>query len=363
MATEDRVYTVIIQQNRCTVAGVDNPQLSKRRFFMMRRQVLLWISLGALLASWSLCGDGHANSTYHVQKNDTLSSISERFGVTSDALRTANNLTESNLKPQQVLIIPSPSVSQMKPQHPSSSCERIYQVKKGDTLAKIASKTGFSLAYIREVNRLKGSALKIGQKIELYRSQDSEAAKIIELVTNQTKSELESEEKDCGITDDEAWTDAERHEQGNTTVYGQWSNPEEERLFVKVAMGFLGTPYRLGGSSVTGLDCSGFVKKIYQLFNIHLPRTAFEQSLVGLRVRRSELVAGDLLFFNTRRRFGHVGIYIGNNEFVHASSRKRRVYVDNLNMSYFNKRFVRAVRLKESNNEEFVTNRRPTPGG
>ena len=112
-------------------------------------------------------------------------------------------------------------------------------------------------------------------------------------------------------------------------------------------MGFLGAPYRLGGSSVKGIDCSAFVKKIYQFFNIDLPRTAFEQAHTGLGVARSELVEGDLLFFNTRRKLGHVGIYIGNNEFVHASSRKRGVRVDNLDTPYYNKRFVKAVRLKE----------------
>jgi peptidoglycan endopeptidase LytE len=88
------------------------------------------------------------------------------------------------------------------------------------------------------------------------------------------------------------------------------------------------------------------VRKIYQVFNIDLPRTAYAQSMLGLSVKRSELVAGDLIFFNTSRRLGHVGIYIGNNEFVHASSYKRMVSVDKLSMPYFAKRFVRAVRLK-----------------
>jgi peptidoglycan endopeptidase LytE len=244
---------------------------------------------------------------------------------------------EPTVKPQQVLIIRSPAVSQTRSQRPSAPRERIYQVKKGDSLAKIASKTGVSVVNLREVNRLTGIALKIGQKIELYKSQDSEV-ETAGLMGNQVKSEL----------NDRAWTDVERHEQGNTAPFGQWNNPEEQRLLVNVAIGFLGAPYRWGGASVTGVDCSGFVKKIYQFFNIDLPRTAFEQSLVGLRVKRSELVAGDLLFFNTRRRLGHVGIYIGNNEFIHASSLKRCVYVDNLNIPYFDKRFVRAVRLKGS---------------
>ena len=97
-----------------------------------------------------------------------------------------------------------------------------------------------------------------------------------------------------------------------------------------------------------GLDCSGLVKKIYQTFDIDLPRTAFAQSHIGLRVARSKLVEGDLLFFNTRRTLGHVAIYIGNNQFVHAASRKKGVRVDDLNTPYYDRRFIRAVRLKGS---------------
>jgi peptidoglycan endopeptidase LytE len=118
-----------------------------------------------------------------------------------------------------------------------------------------------------------------------------------------------------------------------------------------VATAFLGAPYRLGGISLKGLDCSAFVKKVYQLFDISLPRTAREQAHVGAGVAREELIEGDLVFFNTKRSFGHVGIYIGNNEFVHASSRNRGVRIDNLNEPYFNKRFVKAVRLKGLDDE------------
>jgi len=105
----------------------------------------------------------------------------------------------------------------------------------------------------------------------------------------------------------------------------------------------------VGGSSVTGIDCSAFVQKIYQFFNIDLPRTAFEQSHVGMRVARGDLAEGDLLFFNTRKPVGRVGIYIGNNQFVHAASRKKGVWVDDLNTPYYDRRFIRAVRLKGSN--------------
>jgi peptidoglycan endopeptidase LytE len=114
----------------------------------------------------------------------------------------------------------------------------------------------------------------------------------------------------------------------------------------------LGAPYRFGGSSVRGLDCSAFVKKIYQFFDITLPRTAREQSRVGKLIAREDLKEGDLIFFNTRRAIGHVGIYIGNNEFVHAASgQQRMVKIDTLEKPYYDKRFAKAVRIKELKEE------------
>jgi len=219
---------------------------------MKRRRIFLLIGICVLLASWTLCRDGQANS-YQSQQGGTLAGISEQLGVIPDILRAANHLTKSNSKPQQVLITQSPTVSQMKSQRLSVPNKKIYHVKKGDSLAKIASKTGVSIVDLSEINRLTGSALKIGQKIELYRSQDGKAAEKARFMEIQVKSELESEEEGDGDTiDDGAWTDVERYEQGNAAPFGQWSNPEEQRLLVNVAIGFLGAPYRWGGFDYRG---------------------------------------------------------------------------------------------------------------
>jgi len=221
-------------------------------------------------------------------------------------------------------------------------------VRKGDTLTGIAKKTGTTIARLRDPNRLQGSSLKIGQKLTLKPRQDQDVLSVPAPV-KYTKNKLlpeHVEEEDDRISSEEARAEIEMQTKESRSLLGNWSTPDEQHLLVMAVMGFLGAPNRLGGYSIKGLDCSGLVKKIYQTFNIDLPRTAFEQSRVGLRVARSKLVEGDLLFFNTRRRLGHVGIYIGNNQFVHASSRKRGVRIDNLNTPYFDKRFVRAVRLK-----------------
>lgn len=316
---------------------------------MMRRRIFLWMGLGVLFVSLGLCREGQTRETYQVLSGDTLAAIAEKTGVTIAALKTANRLKSNSIKPRQILVIPSTTVANTasaKSEAPSAPpSEQSYRVRKGDTLARIAKKTGVSIAELRELNQLQGSALKIGQKLALNQKTDRDIAPV-EQTKDQAMLDPQEEAEDGGITSETARAEIERRNKENAELLGKWNNPEEPKLLVRVAMGFLGAPYRLGGSSVKGLDCSGFVKKIYQFFNIDLPRTAFEQSHIGLRVARDELIEGDLLFFNTRRKLGHVGIYIGNNEFVHASSRKRGVRIDNLNMPYYNKRFVKAVRLK-----------------
>jgi hypothetical protein len=139
---------------------------------------------------------------------------------------------------------------------------------------------------------------------------------------------------------------SDTEDSGKAELLGKWNSTEERQLFIRVATGFLGAPYRLGGSSVKGLDCSAFVRKIYEFFGVTLPRTAREQARIGISVLREELEAGDLVFFNTRRLLGHVGIYIGNNEFVHASSRNKGVRIDSLKEPYYDRHFIKAVRLK-----------------
>lgn len=335
---------------------------------MTRRTILLWMGLVVLFAITDLPREASAGQTYQVRPGDTLAGISKRVGVTAEDLAKANNLRGNLIKPKQILTVPSPPSSpsatttvsanrtqpaaklsrSSKAPAPAAVAKSTYRVVKGDTLGRIAAKTGVSAAQLRELNDLKAGKLRVGQTLRLNRKGAPAAVppETTEVALLRINPELEEEEGDGGPAHAEAWKEIERRKQENAALLGQWTTPEEPKLLVKVATGFLGAPYRLGGSSVTGLDCSAFVRKIYDMFNITLPRTAFEQARVGMPVPRSELSEGDLIFFNTRRAFGHVGIYIGNNEFVHASSRNRKVRVDNLASPYFDKRFVRAVRVK-----------------
>lgn len=122
------------------------------------------------------------------------------------------------------------------------------------------------------------------------------------------------------------------------------------------AMGFIGVPYRRGGSSENGVDCSGFVRTIYeQTVGLMLPRRANEQAAATQKIDRSELKPGDLVFFNTMRRaFSHVGIYVGDNKFIHAPKPGAKVRVEDMNISYWNKRFDGARRVEGG--DEAATN-------
>jgi peptidoglycan endopeptidase LytE len=323
--------------------------MKKRRYFMMKRQIFLWMGLVVLFTVFCLSQEIFA-AEYKVRRGDSLAKIAKKHGVTTQALMEANGLTGSALKPKQVLVIPDGGKKHTaKSTKTRANNGSSYIVKKGDTLQTIAKKTGYSVNHIKKLNHVNARSLKVGQKIILSRR-----GPVKEIAIARTNEMDEYDEDDDLLEDDEdvvlndSLLDTEIKTDSNSELLGKWDSPNERSLFVRVAKGFLGAPYRLGGSSVRGLDCSAFVKKIYEFFDVSLPRTAKEQARVGMHVSRDELKEGDLVFFNTRRRaYGHVGIYIGNNEFVHAAAgRARMVRIDTLDKPYYHKRFVKAVRIK-----------------
>ncbi len=131
--------------------------------------------------------------------------------------------------------------------------------------------------------------------------------------------------------------------------YQKAAMPELSEM-IESAKKYLGYPYRYGGVSPSGFDCSGFV--IYNSKKVgisHLPRTAHQQYQHTKPISRDELQPGDLVFFhsrNNRKRIGHVGIYIGDDKFIHARAKGAKdVTITSLNNSYYRKHFVRGGRL------------------
>lgn len=239
-----------------------------------------------------------------------------------------------------------------------------YVVKKGDSLYGIANAHGTTVAALKSVNNLRSSRLQIGQKLRLSASRDatakppgtsdpsrqvrkpepsgSPAAASDELMPENTlagaSSSLEEGEF-FGISPSEGDPDSN-------------VEPAQQPLRLRLAsagIGFLGVRYRWNGNSArSGFDCSGLVKCLFEKFNISLPRSSREQYKVGEKVDKDKLEVGDLVFFASRSKTpSHVGVYIGDNKFLHAARRAKRVLISNLTAAWYSKRFLGARRLSD----------------
>jgi cell wall-associated NlpC family hydrolase len=125
---------------------------------------------------------------------------------------------------------------------------------------------------------------------------------------------------------------------------GVEAGDSEQRLRAEASR-WQGTPHRMGGSDLKGVDCSGLVKKIYlDAFGIRMPRTARRQAVLGVRVSRNDLKPGDLVFFRPPGKKEHVGIYLGKGEFVHASA-TRGVTISRMELNYWRRYYWTARRV------------------
>ena len=141
---------------------------------------------------------------------------------------------------------------------------------------------------------------------------------------------------------------------GNNSTGGTSDNSSSQSLsrgvnstsnqVIDYAYNFLGKPYVYGAGGPNAFDCSGFTSYVYRHFGVGIPRTSQSQFGAGSAVSRNNLSAGDLVFFNTNTSLGHVGIYIGNGDFIHAAS-SGSVRVSSLNEGYYSSRFAGGRRV------------------
>ena len=276
-------------------------------------------------------------ATHKVKKGDTLRSISTKYELSVGKLKSLNGLTSNKLRLGQTLVVGSDGVPyvKQKAKGPSKKSQRAiitaendiqdefiqYKVERGDTLESLAEKFDLEKDEILDLNNLRKKRLAPGKVIRL------------------PKPEGENEE-----------LVALAPEVSSSHSLKKWRGEDERGMLVKVAKSFAGAPYRYGGDSVKGLDCSAYVKKIYEIFEVQLPRSAREQYGAGVKVAHNELTTGDLVFFRTKKYLTyptHVGIYIGDDRFIHASSYCRQgVKISILSEDYYARRFIGAVRVK-----------------
>ncbi len=247
-----------------------------------------------------------APATYVVKSGDSLWSIANANGLSVQVIKELNGLGTDFLRIGQSLQLSgtaAPAVVQAAPATPVANQSSDYIIQVGDNLWSIAQKFGTTVANIRALNGLTGDALYAGETLK---------------------------------------------------VSGTPNNPNVSRAGDRVgtrvvtkAAEYLGTPYRYGGSDSGGFDCSGFTSFIFKHFQISLNRTAAGQYSNGVAVSKENLDIGDLVFFNCAGSgISHVGIYCGNNEFIHSSSpRSGGVIYSSLGESYYASSYVGARRV------------------
>lgn len=237
-------------------------------------------------------------------------------------------------KNYQILNMPQKTnASTLTAPKPKTEYQTYYIVNRGETVSVITQKAGVSVRHITEQNDIEPRNLRVGQKPLISKPNNIKLSQPVEKFT---------------LAADKWILLAKYEKYFQHQLLGMRKSPKDRRLIAKVATGFLGAPYKLGGSTLQGIDCSAFVRMIYSLFDIQLPRNALAQSRAGIIVERDEMIEGDLVFFHTYRPFGHVGIYIGNNQFVHASPGGKAIRIDSMDAPYFQNRFQRAVRVTVS---------------
>ncbi|MCD6221001.1 LysM peptidoglycan-binding domain-containing protein [bacterium] len=248
---------------------------------------------------------GYETIYHRVRKGDSLWKISKKYGISISSIKKLNRLRSSRIKPGMRLKIKVPrKVPKVDKIKPIIGTEKkiFYQVKKGDTLENVAKKFGITPEEIKKYNLLGEEDFKVGQII----------------IIPEKKKLSDSEEKETQMEN------------------GKFSRAE----IINSAFSYLNMPYKLGGNGKRYIDCSTLTRLVYKKVGIELPKTSYYQFKEGKKVSLSEALPGDLVFFKRGRYVGHVGIYIGNNLFIHASNKNGKVTINSLDSPYFKNHFI-----------------------
>jgi cell wall-associated NlpC family hydrolase len=220
---------------------------------------------------------------------------------------------------------------------PEQNPEQVYVVRRGDSLIKISRIFDTTPEALRSANGLKGSKIIIGQKLRIPVSQSTAA-----------EANAPRETADPVLPDALSVSSGISLQQNQIDDIDVDTGSRRMRL-IEAGFELLNVRYRFGGGSEKyGFDCSGLVKNLFSKFNIELPHSSREQFKQGEKVDRDKLEAGDLVFFSSGGKLPtHVGIYIGNDRFLHAARRARKVIISDLNKFWYTMRYLGARRIMD----------------